>query len=284
MNKKVVVMTGATSGFGASWFHSLTKEIDAEFFILARNKDKFQSLLTGVPTNVKKDVHFVECELSSFVSVFNAIGSIKAQVTSVDILINNAGIFPSDLPCYNSDALEMAFVVNHLAPLLITLLLEEKLRNANLSKIVNTSSFQHFNAKLNLEDVNFKGSEYSAMLAYQNSKLCTVLSTRYLSTFLGKNISINCFDPGIVDTSMTQKAFPKVLRWTHPLLRTFFRNGAKGAETGIYLSTERNVEQNTGGYYKDKRLKQPSLTAQSKIIASQLHQMSTELIRPYLSR
>lgn len=277
-------MTGATSGFGVNWLTTLTKEINAEFFILARNRSKFQSLLMGVPINIQKDIHFVECELSSLANVSNAIASIKERVRSVDILINNAGIFPSDSPCFNDDDLEMTFVVNHLAPLLIILLLEEQLRNADSSKIVNTSSFQHFNAKLNLDDINFKDTEYSAMLAYQNSKLCNVLSTRHLSTILSKNISINCFDPGIVDTSMTQKALPKVLRWAHPLLRSFFRNEAKGAETGIHLCTERNVSMNTGGYYKDKRLKQPSLTAQSKIVATQLHQISTELIYPFLSQ
>lgn len=284
MNKKVVVMTGATSGFGVNWFQSLSKIIDADFFILARNRDKFQSLLKGVASNVKKDVHFVECELSSLASVSKAINNIKEQVTSVDVLINNAGIFPTDSPCFNGNDLEMTFVVNHLAPLLITLLLEAKLRNAHSSKIINTSSFQHFNAKLNLDDIHFKDSEYSAMLAYQNSKLCTVLSTRHLATLLDENISVNCFDPGIVDTSMTQKAFPKALRWTHPFLRSFFRNGEKGAETGIYLCIERDVDEKTGGYYKDNRLKKPSLTAQSQFVAEQLHHLSIDLIRPYFSR
>tara|TARA_R110002073_G_C9485949_1_gene580438 strand:+ start:2847 stop:3731 length:885 start_codon:yes stop_codon:yes gene_type:complete len=287
MGKKVVVMTGATSGFGVDWFQALSKNIDADFYILARNQDKFQSLVAASPRDIQNNIHFVPCELSSLKGIADAVSSVKGRVSSVDILINNAGIFPSDLPSLNDDNIELTFVVNHLAPLLTTLLLEEELNRSESARVINTSSFQHFNANLNLADINFSNTDsnntgYSAMLAYQNSKLCNVLSTRHLSTLLGKNISVNCFDPGIVDTDMTKDAIPKILSWAYPLLRVFFRDGIKGAETGVYLSIDETANNNTGGYYRDKRLKQPSAIAQSQTIAEQLHQISIKLIEPYL--
>lgn len=283
-NKKAVVMTGATSGFGVNWFQGLSKEIDADFYLLARSQDKFKSLLKAAPINIQKNIHFVACELSSLESIADAVNYVKKQVTSVDVLINNAGIFPSDLPRFNDDNIELTFVVNHLAPLLITLLLEEKLKKGDSPKVINTSSFQHFNANLHLDDINFNNSKYSAMLAYQNSKLCNILSTRHLPLLLSKNISVNCFDPGIVDTGMTKNAIPKILTWAHPLIRAFFRDKAKGSETGIYLSLDGKVDNSTGGYYRDKQLKKPSEVAQSESIAEQLHQISINIIRPYLSR
>ena len=147
----------------------------------------------------------------------------------------------------------------------------------------NTSSFQHFNAKLRLDNINFKKSKFSAMLAYQNSKLCITLSTRHLATHLNPNITFTCFDPGIVDTSMTKDAVPKIPNWAYPVVSYLFRDGKKGAETGIYLSLVENEKLESGGYYKDKVLKQASSVAKSLELADQLHQLSMEYIQPYLS-
>jgi NAD(P)-dependent dehydrogenase (short-subunit alcohol dehydrogenase family) len=283
MQKNVVVMTGATSGFGVAWLKALTKDFSADFYIVARSNEKFESLAADLPKSIQQNLHYVPCDLVSLKSVALAAQMINKQVDSIDILINNAGVFPTAEPSFTEENIELTLVVNHLAPFLLTMLLEERLSNASSARVVNTSSFQHYPANLNVDDLGFTNSHYTPMLAYQNSKLCTVLFTRALSQYLSNtNVNVNCFDPGIVDTDMTASALPKLLSWAHPLLRVFFRSLEKGAETGVYLSLNKSVEEQSGGYYLNKKLKTPSVSAQSKDLSEQLWQVSMGLVEPYL--
>jgi len=275
-------MTGATSGFGIDWFKSVSQDDNTSVFILARDELKFNQLLLTIPMITRTNIQFVYCELSSLSSIVNAIKHVKTMVASVDVLINNAGIFPNDNPCFNDDDIELTFVVNHLAPLLITLLLKDKLILSDSPKVINTSSFQHFNAKLTLDDMSFKRSKFNAMLAYRNSKLCITLSTLYSEHFISPNITVCCFDPGIVDTNMTKDAIPTFLNWAYPTIRRFFRDGVKGAQTGIHLTNIQNDRIVPGSYYRDMVIKEPSKDAQSLLIAERLHKVSMALLEPYL--
>lgn len=282
MSKQVVVMSGVTSGFGVDWLKGLYNQLDATFYILARNKVKFERLIEALPAHKRDEISFVECDVASFESICNAISQIKGEVSAVDLLVNNAGVFPNKAPLYLEGGIEQTFAINHLAPLLITLLLKDKLIKSKAPKIINTSSFQHANASLQLNDVHFKHSKFNALLAYQNSKLCITLSTRYLAKHLPSNITVTCYDPGIVDTAMTKQAVPTLVALVYPLFRLFFRSSEKGAETGVYLSLEKNSNLRSGGYYRDKLLKEPSKDAKSTKLAERLHVLSLGYIKRYL--
>lgn len=264
-----IIISGVTSGFGIEWLYELDKTKKAEFFILARNEEKFKTLVKDRP--LKNITHFIECDFSSFESIDLAIEEIASITDSIDVLINNAGVWSGEDIEYSQDGVEMTFAVNVLAPYYLTGKILPLLKNTNKSKIINTASFRYSDAKVDKADIELKNN-YNAELAYCNSKLFTILFTRYLAKIIsGSNISINCFDPGMVDTPMLKKAFPKKILFLYPLIRKFIaRSTRKGAETGIFLSNIESENIVSGAYFKDKKIKKISAVAEDESLGEWL--------------
>ena len=69
-------------------------------------------------------------------------GVVKEQTSRLDVLVNNAGGF-FNARRETSYRVEMTFLVNHLAPLLLMNLLLEALQGSAPAQIVNVSSDAH---------------------------------------------------------------------------------------------------------------------------------------------
>ena len=249
-----IVITGVTSGFGINWLYELDKGSDITFFILARNEEKFNSLLKQNP--LTNSIHFIQCELDSFQSIANAVNSVKTLTNTVDTLINNAGVWSSNKFSTSKDNIEITVAVNQLAPYLLTGQLLPLLKNSVNPKVINTASFRHKDAKVDIKDIELRET-FNAEQAYCNSKLYSVLFTKKLAQLLkSTNITVNCFDPGIVDTPMLKDAFPKSLSLIYPMFRKYIaRSPQKGAETGVYLSQTLICQTVSGEYFKDAKIK-----------------------------
>lgn len=239
-----IVITGATSGFGVNWLYLLDKTKKCRFFVLGRDKARFDKLTRSQPLQNK--VSFIQCELDSLVSIGNTVDEIKKKAGAVDYLINNAGVWSSDDITMSKDDIELTLAVNQLAPYVLTGKLLPLLKKSESASIINTASFRHKDAKVALHDIELRHN-FDAEQAYCNSKLYTVLFTKKLAFLLrDRNISVNCFDPGIVDTPMLAQAFPKYLRSVFPLFkRLFARTPDKGAETGVFLTDKTNLREAT---------------------------------------
>ena len=77
--KKVVVITGATSGIGQVTAEYLAKK-DYNIYCLARR--------TGKLSNIK----YLQCDITNESEILNAISVIVSNEKRIDVLINNAGI------------------------------------------------------------------------------------------------------------------------------------------------------------------------------------------------
>ncbi len=270
---ETIVITGATSGFGVNWLYQLDETKQCRFFILGRDEIKFKSLVSNKP--LKNEAHFVHCRLDSLSSIEKAISEIQNKAVKVDILINNAGVWSSDDIAFSKDDIEMTLAVNHLAPFVLTGMLLPLLAKSGNASVVNTASFRHKDANPSTHDIQLK-QNYSSENAYCNSKLYSVLFTQKLASLLSNTqISVNCFDPGIVDTEMLRKAFPKSIAFVYPLFRKLVaRTPEKGAQTGIYLSKPNLT---TGHYYKDCKIREVSKLASSHTLSDWLWEESEKL-------
>jgi len=271
-----IVITGVTSGFGQQWLYELDKQPDIEFFVLARNKHKFESMLNQQP--LKNNVHFVQCDLMSIDSIHAAADLITELTDSIDILINNAGHWSNKTFTPSADGIESTLAVNQIAPFLLTGRLLPLLAKAKQARIVNTASFRHTDAKLKLDDIQLR-EDFNAELAYCNSKLYSVLFTQSLAEKLtDSHITVNCFDPGIVDTPMLKQALPI---WLSPfygvIKRVIARSPDKGAETGVYLSQALQEATQSGHYFKDKKIKSTADAAKDPSLMQWLWHQSSEL-------
>jgi NAD(P)-dependent dehydrogenase (short-subunit alcohol dehydrogenase family) len=271
-----IVITGVTSGFGIHWLYELDKGSDITFFILARNEKKFNEMLKQKAlTNA---VHFITCELDSFQSIANAVCAIAALTDNVDTIINNAGVWSDNEFSTSKDHIELTLAVNHLAPYLLTGQLITLLKNSTNPRIINTASFRHKDAKVDIKDIELR-ENFSAEQAYCNSKLYSVLFTKKLAQLLkDTTISVNCFDPGIVDTPMLKAAFPKGLNSIYPIFRKLIaRSPQKGAETGVFLSQKSICNLGSGEYYKNSKIKAVSKQGNNQALIDWLWNESIRL-------
>lgn len=206
---KIVVITGVTSGFGMQWLYDLDKQGSIRFLVVARNRSKFEEMLKIKP--LRNSAKFIECDLLSLDSVDKAVRNIQLITESVDVLINNAGLWSGEKFKKSRDGIESTLAVNHIAPFLLTGKLWPLLQRSDNARVVNTASFRHKDAQIDKSDIQLI-KNFNAEKAYCNSKLYSILFTKALARkCAGSGVTVNCFDPGIVDTPMLRQALPAIL-------------------------------------------------------------------------
>jgi len=75
------------------------------------------------------------CDLGSFADIRQFAQAVKAEHTTINVLINNAGVFENS-KSLSKDGYEMTWAINVLAPFLLTSLLKDIITE----RIVNVSS------------------------------------------------------------------------------------------------------------------------------------------------
>jgi len=273
---EVIVITGATSGFGVDWLYELDKSKNAVFLILGRDEERFNRGITERPLVNKS--HFIKCNLDSIASIKDAVSDISSLTDRVDILINNAGVWSAENICMSQDNIELTLAVNQLAPFVLSGLLLPLLKSSQSARIINTASFRHRDAKIDFKDIELKHN-FNAEKAYCNSKLYSILFTKKLASMLkGTQVNVSCFDPGIVDTPMLRQAFPKTLNFMFPLFKRFIaRTPVQGAATGVFLSNTQIENITSGGYFKNCKLNRVSKQADDNSAADWLWSESERL-------
>jgi NAD(P)-dependent dehydrogenase (short-subunit alcohol dehydrogenase family) len=185
----------------------------------------------------------------------------------LDVLVNNAGVF-LEVRQETQDGFEATFGVNHLAPFLLTHLLQPALAAASQGRIVNVSSAAHQGARLDLENLQRAG-RYSGFAAYADSKLANVLFTRELARRLGRSsaLTVNALHPGVIATKLLHAGFSGIGGDTLGV----------GAETSVFLATDPSVAKVTGRYFVRSHEAGVSPLAEDAQLARHLYDLSAEL-------
>ena len=202
LDGKTVIITGGNTGIGKETAIDLAKR-NARVILACRSEEKGKKAEVDVRRESgNSDVHFHQLDLSSFESIRKFAKEVLEEESSVDILINNAAVMMCPY-MKTVDGFETQFGVNHLGHFLLTNLLLDRIKQAPEGRIVNVSSVAHtFCGPLNLDTINSE-DKYSAINAYNQSKLANVLFTRELAKRLeGTNVITTSLHPGAVDTEL----------------------------------------------------------------------------------
>lgn len=192
-------------------------------------------------------------------------------------MINNAGVMMCPYS-KTEDGFEMQFGVNHLGHFLLTFLLLDLLKKSAPSRIINLSSMAHAWGRIQLEDINSE-RRYHSRKAYGQSKLANILATRSLARRLeGSGVTVYAVHPGIVRTELKRHMnLALLISWK--LVRPFTKTVAQGAETSIYCAVEPSLDTESGGYYCDCKLSNPSPAARDDEMAEKLWDLSCQMLQ-----
>ena len=275
LENKVCLITGATNGIGQESAKALNN-MGAEIVFVARNEEKGNFLKQQLKNDSGRDATMIIANLSSQAEVKRAANEFLALEKPLDILLNNAGIMNRQRT-ETVDGLEEVFSVNHLAYFTLSLMLLDKLKQTENSRVVNVASGAHqFVKDMNFDDLQSEKT-FKPLQVYGQSKLANILFTKSLSEkLLNSGVTVNCLHPGFVSTGIgsNNKGIWNLLMF---LAKPFAKKSNKGAETSIYLCASPAVKNISGEYFVDCSVEKVSEAANDPKQAEKLWDISFEL-------
>ena len=193
---KNVLITGGAGGLGSDTVRTLAIK-GANVIILDINEKSGNALAAEVnQNNSEGKAEFVLCNLADTDETEACVSKLVEQHSGIDILINNAAIYPSkDLLEYSIDEYRKIQTVNVEAGIVCTNTVVPSMMKKQWGRIINIAS------------ITFYGG-WAKLMPYVVSKGSLVGLTRALARELGEhNITVNAISPG---------AFPTDAEKIHP--------------------------------------------------------------------
>jgi NAD(P)-dependent dehydrogenase (short-subunit alcohol dehydrogenase family) len=276
--KKICLITGATSGIGKAAATFLAGR-GYEMVLVGRNPTKAEATVREIREQTGNgSVHGLLADFADLGQVRQLAGQVKEKFPRLDILINNAGAYFNRRQ-RTPYGVEKTFLVNHLAPFLLTNLLLDHLRKSPSARIINVASNAHENARLDLDDLNFERF-YFGFWAYGRSKLANILFTYELARRLKEgHVTVNALHPGRVGTDIFKTDFSILggpLKW---VIERISLTPEQGADNTVFLASSPDVEGVTGKYFVRRNAVPSAPLSYDDNLARQLWETSEKLTR-----
>lgn len=277
MSKRVLI-TGGNSGIGLCAAEQLAGR-GAEVILACRDKDKGQAAVARIKNaHPSAKVRLFSLDLSDLESVRNSAATIYQELGHIDVLINNAGVVPTQQQ-YTKDGYEMQFGVNYLGPVLFTHLMLPLLQKGENPRILHLASVAHWLGRINKK--TWRGRRpYLVLDAYGQSKLANILFSNVLADRLAElGITSNALHPGGVDTPIFRYAPKAIMALIRPTLTT----PEKAARLPVSLALDPQYEGVTGQYFANfKPAMRSPLARNSKLAETLYYDTMAELDMPAL--
>ena len=232
--QKHILITGSTDGIGKLAAIKLANE-GHSVYVHGRYEEKVNAVVAEIKSKANNE------NVSGFVADFSDLDAVKTmakelseQILHIDVLINNAGVFKSPVSL-SKDGYDIRFVVNYLAPYILTAELLPLIEKGTDSRIINLSSAAQsdisYNAIIGKEQVSENKS-------YAQSKLAITMWSFHLANQL-KNVSVLAVNPGsLLNTKMVKEAFGQ-----------YWAPAEKGAEILYELAISEKHKGISGKYF-----------------------------------
>lgn len=275
MNKTCVI-TGATSGIGYSIAKGLASK-GHRLILIGRDEKKGASVVEQLKTiSNNGSITYFNADLCSQKQIRKAGAEISRLYPTIDVLINNAGVWTSRCEL-TEENIEKQFAVNHLAYFLLTHLLYPNISKSSDGRIINIGSDSHKYGKINFNDLNLRES-YHGLKAYGQSKLANLMFTYELHRIKeDDHVSVYCVQPGLVKTDIGVKHTNPFHSFMWKLRRLGGVTPEEAARTAIYLATAPEAGGRSGLYWDRSKPKPSSQRSQNSEEASRLWKISEKL-------
>lgn len=225
---KRAFVTGGNKGIGFAICKGLL-DVGFDVILAARSLDKAKAALEKLPSAGK--VQLAVLDVTNDQSIRQAADDLSQEIGHLDVLINNAGIYPDEgvnILTVSRDLLNQAMNTNAFAPIQIAQAFLPLLEKAPAAKIINVSSGYG----------ELKGLS-ADVPSYCLSKLALNGATIMLADALhSKGIAVYAMCPGWVRTDMGGSSAS--------------RSPEQGADTAIWLATEASPSL-SGKFFRDRQ-------------------------------
>lgn len=248
---KTAIITGADGGMGKVMTTELALA-GCHVIMACEESNRASAIMEDIRQKTGGTLSLFTINLASFHSILQFVKKVTSQFPVIDILLNNAGVLPQK-PANTEDKIEITAGVNYLGHYLLTTKLIPFM-SAD-SRIVNMSSLSY--KWYEVRDDFFLSADkkpFHRFLHYSSSKRALVyFMLDWTERLKEKGITINCADPGIVDTKIICLDHKLIDKACDLFFRPLINTPQKGAETMIFLALSDSVKGETGGYYVNKK-------------------------------
>ena len=196
IQEQIVVITGASSGIGASCAKMFAKE-GASLILAARRRDRLEAVAAEIKQAHQNKIYLLEMDVSDRHAVETSIASLPESWRKVDILVNNAGLSRGIDKLQSGDIQNWEEMIdtNLKGLLYVTRSLLPGMVERDRGHIINIGSIAGHQAYTG-------GNVYCATKAAVRT-----LSQGLKMDLLGTPIRVSCVDPGTVETNFSNVRF-----------------------------------------------------------------------------
>lgn len=226
------VVTGGNRGIGYAVCERLAGE-GFRVLLTARDPERGAEAVAGL----RGDVELVTGDLTTIAAVRRLAGALRDSCPRVDVLVHNAGCWPSRRTL-TGDGLEESFAVNHLAPFLLNHLLEDR-----LGRVVQVSAGLYVKGRAEVGRTAV-GADFHQFRTYADTKLCNLLTVPlFAERWRDSGITIDAVHPGVIRTGLGDRRGP--VGWLLKLAKRKWATPEEGAAPVVRLARDTG----TGRYF-----------------------------------
>ena len=242
LSGKTAVVTGASSGIGKQIAANLAG-MGAEVIMACRSVERGEAARAEIAA---ESLEVAELDQSSLASVEAFARRFQERHDRLDILINNAGIYPQGRRL-SVDGIELCWATNVMGYFWLSNALADCLRKSAASRLIFIAS--KLAGGLDLDDVEFERRRWGGIKAYKQSKQANRMLMKVFAEKLPE-VSVHAVHPGGIRTNIGHRQ-----RGLWGLLvRLAFstqKSPAAGADTATYLAAASAIGE-SGGYWMDR--------------------------------
>ncbi|MEZ7127464.1 SDR family NAD(P)-dependent oxidoreductase [Nonomuraea sp. AD125B] len=232
----LAVVTGGNRGIG----HAVCARLAADGYkVLLVARDPVRGRRAAAA--LAGDVECVPGDLTTVASVRRLAEDLRTRCPRVEVLVHNAGLWPSRR-VLTGDGLEESFAVNHLAPFLLNHLLEDR-----LERVVQVSAGIYVKGRAE-PGRTAVGADFSSLRTYADTKLCNLLTVPlFAERWRDRGITIDAVHPGVIRTGLGDRGGP--LGWLLKAAKRKWATPEEGAAPVAALARDTG----TGRYFDQTR-------------------------------